>query len=537
MPHARSMLGSVYLTAFLLVCFLHGDAAQDIVCDTELGIATGSLPDANINATSSVPGTTPSDVRYGSTGWCPDAADSDPCIEFRFDSLKALNTFTFGRKDGGEYMKTWDLQTRGPGEEEFETRFTNLNALTDTAFYNVTIKPPMVVQAFRICPKQVVGNACFRFNLTGCADNNELCPNVTCPTGGNCMGPNYCTCPDTQYGSDCSYDGTSDVRTYVSFASSEILANNTVISASLPTLTLSGVDGVNASASIMEGYRAMAVYLKGENVYASLPDLSCFDDLQVCTSFTLAMVAAVQFEESSSTFSLLSSNNLARQQGVTVSVREGHLNALVLAGQYMWNLTIENVLGDVCVMERDPGLCKALKPRWYYSPRSRQCLQFNYGGCGGNGNRFTTEAECEQACKETKKFTLISGLWYRFVLSWNSRGGLELYANGRRIGRVPSADVIDNVGSDVAAAATSELHIGYTIGDTVSTDLKFESIEFWPLTYSEVLVIGNFNGKCNASDCDGMGSIGCYDNTTCSCRKGFLGRRCDQTGMRCLPGF
>ena len=43
------------------------------------------------------------------------------------------------------------------------------------------------------------------------------------------------------------------------------------------------------------------------------------------------------------------------------------------------------------------GLCRASVPRWTFSP-AHGCFKFRYGGCGGNSNRFLTEAQCEAAC-------------------------------------------------------------------------------------------------------------------------------------------
>lgn len=42
--------------------------------------------------------------------------------------------------------------------------------------------------------------------------------------------------------------------------------------------------------------------------------------------------------------------------------------------------------------------CLALFPKWSYDLESSQCKQFNYGGCGGNGNAFDTEEECDLTC-------------------------------------------------------------------------------------------------------------------------------------------
>ena len=41
---------------------------------------------------------------------------------------------------------------------------------------------------------------------------------------------------------------------------------------------------------------------------------------------------------------------------------------------------------------------------WYYNSVSRQCEPLLYGGCGGNGNRYQTEADCEGFCETNSKF-------------------------------------------------------------------------------------------------------------------------------------
>ncbi|KAH8283625.1 hypothetical protein KR018_009839 [Drosophila ironensis] len=45
-------------------------------------------------------------------------------------------------------------------------------------------------------------------------------------------------------------------------------------------------------------------------------------------------------------------------------------------------------------------VCTAYMPRYSYHPESNSCERFIYGGCGGNDNRFFTQEECEQKCKE-----------------------------------------------------------------------------------------------------------------------------------------
>ncbi|KAG5871898.1 hypothetical protein JTB14_030952 [Gonioctena quinquepunctata] len=60
---------------------------------------------------------------------------------------------------------------------------------------------------------------------------------------------------------------------------------------------------------------------------------------------------------------------------------------------------------DNCNMERDPGPCNGYFVKYFYNKNSGRCEQFAYGGCQGNGNRFSSGEECEHICvthQETK---------------------------------------------------------------------------------------------------------------------------------------
>ena len=37
--------------------------------------------------------------------------------------------------------------------------------------------------------------------------------------------------------------------------------------------------------------------------------------------------------------------------------------------------------------------------RWYFDAEKGGCVQFTYGGCGGNSNNFKTLSECNDACE------------------------------------------------------------------------------------------------------------------------------------------
>ncbi|RXM33100.1 Amyloid beta A4 protein [Acipenser ruthenus] len=53
---------------------------------------------------------------------------------------------------------------------------------------------------------------------------------------------------------------------------------------------------------------------------------------------------------------------------------------------------------EVCSEEAVTGPCRAMLPRWYFDLVSGQCVQFIYGGCGGNRNNFETQEYCLSVC-------------------------------------------------------------------------------------------------------------------------------------------
>jgi collagen type VI alpha len=59
---------------------------------------------------------------------------------------------------------------------------------------------------------------------------------------------------------------------------------------------------------------------------------------------------------------------------------------------------VHKCLVNECYSKPETGLCKALFLRYYYDKQTNKCQKFNYGGCGGNGNRFFTEDECIRTC-------------------------------------------------------------------------------------------------------------------------------------------
>ncbi|XP_070190984.1 papilin-like isoform X1 [Littorina saxatilis] len=59
---------------------------------------------------------------------------------------------------------------------------------------------------------------------------------------------------------------------------------------------------------------------------------------------------------------------------------------------------------DVCSLPPVVGPCEALIPSFYYDQKSNSCKAFNYGGCQGNGNRFTSRLNCERECGQRRRY-------------------------------------------------------------------------------------------------------------------------------------
>jgi hypothetical protein len=53
---------------------------------------------------------------------------------------------------------------------------------------------------------------------------------------------------------------------------------------------------------------------------------------------------------------------------------------------------------DKCRQPQQRGPCRGSYTRWYFDPAREACVQFAYGGCLGNDNRFESLEECESNC-------------------------------------------------------------------------------------------------------------------------------------------
>lgn len=55
--------------------------------------------------------------------------------------------------------------------------------------------------------------------------------------------------------------------------------------------------------------------------------------------------------------------------------------------------------GERCILPIRKGFCRALISRWSYDSVAKDCKEFKFGGCDGNGNNFSSHKQCMEMCK------------------------------------------------------------------------------------------------------------------------------------------
>lgn len=53
---------------------------------------------------------------------------------------------------------------------------------------------------------------------------------------------------------------------------------------------------------------------------------------------------------------------------------------------------------EACLLMPDAGPCRAAFPMFFYDPSTDTCQSFIYGGCHGNGNRYSSREDCMERC-------------------------------------------------------------------------------------------------------------------------------------------
>ena len=70
-------------------------------------------------------------------------------------------------------------------------------------------------------------------------------------------------------------------------------------------------------------------------------------------------------------------------------------------------------LTDDCQLPVDPGPCDNTNERYFYDYASKECKEFNYGGCHGNENNYISMFSCIWHCESKLSY------WYVACLAIN----------------------------------------------------------------------------------------------------------------------
>ncbi|EDW80086.1 uncharacterized protein Dwil_GK23982 [Drosophila willistoni] len=80
--------------------------------------------------------------------------------------------------------------------------------------------------------------------------------------------------------------------------------------------------------------------------------------------------------------------------------------ALYVAHSQAQNVCVGRPVFQVCTGGRDEGnnnifTCRftAMNEMWWYESGARRCNRMSYRGCGGNNNRYCSQADCQQKCR------------------------------------------------------------------------------------------------------------------------------------------
>ena len=123
--------------------------------------------------------------------------------------------------------------------------------------------------------------------------------------------------------------------------------------------------------------------------------------------------------------------------------------------------TNEESPDDTCKLPQVTGPCRGYIRRWSYDASKGSCVEFIYGGCGGNANNFESKDACEAKCGGEVFFSVDSkliqhscdqiqmwGVWmHRFAIFHVKQANVELiYHDGVSILHLDPVSNLSTVG-------------------------------------------------------------------------------------------
>ncbi|XP_072014296.1 uncharacterized protein [Amphiura filiformis] len=122
------------------------------------------------------------------------------------------------------------------------------------------------------------------------------------------------------------------------------------------------------------------LYTEGQTWNDGCNDCECRSGRMICT-LRYCAPCEYQFQEFSA--------------GQTRPAADG-CNTCTCGTDGSWQCT--EIACDICQQPLEIGPCDAYFASWGYDFQQRRCVQFVYGGCGGNQNNFDSQGECQRRC-------------------------------------------------------------------------------------------------------------------------------------------
>ncbi|XP_056004432.1 uncharacterized protein LOC125658725 isoform X2 [Ostrea edulis] len=322
------------------------------VCDTALGLESGSITDSMISVSSSTTGKPKQKVRYNCcTGedngaWCPRSNDPHPWLEVTLAKPMAVSGLYFqhpSQKDSHTYpsifMKSFQLKFISALDPLREWRSFNEHIpsiYNSTLYYNIGLDPYLVTDAVRIYPETYTTAPCFRMEVIGC-DPTVLCPKDFCKNGGTCMGLGVCKCPKGFYGNNCNQTASTMVHLNLEFT--EIIEHviHTTININF---------NIHGAVSLINSQNGKAINLTG-NSYVTVNNTgfnSCIKDIDTCSSGFTIITNVNLHQLTDNTYIISSGGDLQNHKGIAFFYANHQLHFVVTTTSRRWVIVVNNSL-------------------------------------------------------------------------------------------------------------------------------------------------------------------------------------------------
>jgi hypothetical protein len=166
-----------------------------------------------------------------------------------------------------------------------------------------------------------------------------------------------------------------------------------------PASSAAAVDRVNDL--LIEDAFAITRYLHSQLVFRGvdtgvapppLPD----DVIDACALHPESSSVALQTVCEEERARMMSGNDIGISYGEVGLELAALLNEL-----YGIAATDQEIFGpELCSLPVDPGPCDGAFIAYRYDPAGAKCVEFGWGGCGGNANRFGTLDACNESCSQ-----------------------------------------------------------------------------------------------------------------------------------------